>query len=120
MQIELNQEFAPANTSFHMPSGGTMMITPPLDEDYWLLRVKLSDTQAIVAFPKFGTIGVGFAVEEDWNTNLPYTQKAENIFKHIDHNKGDDAISDTDCIAAIGMIQEAITTLLTTQAGRAD
>jgi len=87
--------------------GGLVAFTPPIDEDYWSYRVRLSDTQAIVGFPKFGTVGIGFAVEEDWNTNLPYTSPAENIFDHIAHNKGDDAISDGDVLAAIRMVQQA-------------
>lgn len=89
---------------------GAALLTPPIDEDYWAYRVRLTDTQAIVAFPKFFTVGIGFAREEDWNTNLPYTCDAEEIFQHIEHNKGDDAISDEDCIAAIRMIQGAIGT----------
>lgn len=87
--------------------GGALAMTPPIDEDYWLYRVRLSDTQAIVGFPKFSTIGIGFAREEDWNTNLPYTCSAEDIWRHIAHNKGDDAIPDASCLAAIRMIQDA-------------
>jgi len=87
---------------------GPLMLTPAIDEDYWAYRVKLSETQAIVAFPKFSTIGVGFAREEDWNTNLPWTCDANEIYGHIKHNKGDDAIRDEDCLEAIRMIQEAV------------
>lgn len=89
--------------------GRTMdvLVTPPITEDYWSYRVKLSPTQAIVGFPKFTTIGVGFAVEEDWNTNLPYTESAEEIFRHIRKNKGDDAISDESVIEAIRLVQAA-------------
>lgn len=89
------------------PVVGPMMITPPIDEDYWLFRVRLSDTQAIVGFPKFGTIGIGFAIEEDWNTNLPYTCPAKQIYHHIKHNKGDKSISWRDCMKAIAMVQGA-------------
>jgi len=87
---------------------GGLMMTPPIDEDYWAYRVKLTDRQAIVGFPKFGTIGIGFAVEDDWNTNLPYSVETEQIFRHIAHNKGDDSISDEDVKTAIKMVQEAI------------
>lgn len=90
------------------PHVGPVMITPAIDEDYWTYRVRLSDRQAIVGFPKFGTIGIGFAQEEDWNTNLPYTCDTEEIYDHIAHNKGDDAISRNDCLAAIRLIQAAI------------
>lgn len=87
---------------------GLAAITPAIDEDYWSYRVRLSETQAIVGFPKFGTIGIGFAVEDDWNTNLPYTMPtAEKIFEHIRHNKGDDSIRDEDVLAAIGLVQQA-------------
>lgn len=87
---------------------GPFMITPGIDEDYWAYRVRLSDTQAVVGFPKFSTIGIGFAQEEDWNTNLPYTCSAEEIYEHIDHNKGDGSITREDCVAAIRLIQDAI------------
>jgi len=85
----------------------TVMLTPPIDENFWLFRVPVSDNQAIVAFPKFFTIGVGFQHEEDWNTNLPYTCDPEEIFNHISHNKGDDSISNEDCIEAIKIISAA-------------
>ena len=87
---------------------GPFMITPGIDEDYWAYRVRLTDAQAVIAFPKFGTLGVGFAQEEDWNTNFPYTCATDEIWRHIRHNKGDEAISDEDCIAAIRLIQDAI------------
>jgi hypothetical protein len=87
--------------------GGGVMLTPAIDEDYWAYRVRLSAEQAVVGFPKFGTIGIGFAVEEDWNTNLPYTCATESIFGHIEDNKGDDSISDDDVRAAIALIQQA-------------
>lgn len=108
MQVEINQNSIKVN----LPIKG-ILITPAVDEDYWLLRVPVSEHQAIVAFPKFGTIGIGFQHEEDWNTNLPYTNKAQKIFNHISHNKGDDSISDEDCIKAIEMLQEAIKEYLT-------
>lgn len=89
-------------------AGGTAMFTPPVGEGYWAYRVRVGDGQAVVGFPKFTTIGVGFAAETDWNTNLPWTCETEVIFKHIAHNKGDDSISDEDCIEAIKLIQAAI------------
>jgi hypothetical protein len=87
---------------------GFAQITPPIDEGYWTYRVRLSDAQAIVGFPKFGMVGIGFALEEDWNTNLPSGCSAEEIYEHIAHNKGDDLITREDCVAAIRMIQEAV------------
>lgn len=73
----------------------------------WQFRVRVGDGQAIVGFPKFFTIGIGFAREEDWNTNFPYTCTAEEIYNHIKHNKGDNSISDEDCLTAVRMVQEA-------------
>jgi hypothetical protein len=91
------------------PFIGNLMLTPSLGEDYWAYRVRVGVGQAIVAFPKFMTIGVGFAVEAaDWNTNLPWTCGTKEIFDHIAHNKGDDTIADEDCIKAIELIQAAI------------
>jgi len=91
------------------PNIGGIMLTPKLGEDYWLYRVRLSEVQAIVGFPKFMTIGIGFAVEEaDWNTNLPWTCGTAEIFSHIAHNKGDESIADKDCLAAIELIQAGI------------
>ena len=85
-----------------------VMMTPPIDEDYWTYRVKLNDAgQAIVGFPKFTTIGIGFAQEEDWNTNLPYTCDANEILAHIIHNCGDTSIKDADVLLAIAMVQGA-------------
>lgn len=86
---------------------GRLEMTPAIDEDYWQFRVRLSDKQAIVGFPKFGTIGIGFAVEDDWNTNLPYSSGTTEIYEHIKHNKGDGKIKRAACIKAIEMVQEA-------------
>lgn len=83
------------------------MVTPLINEDYWKYRVRLTNKQAIVGFPKFGTIGIGFAVEEDWNSNLPYSVPAEEIYEHISHNAGDEAITKEQCLEAIRMIQAA-------------
>jgi hypothetical protein len=87
---------------------GNVSLCPPVSEDYWEYRVRLSHVQSIVGFPKFTTIGIGFAVEEDWNTNLPYTSRAEEIRDHILHNKGDDSISDDNVLEAIRLIQSAV------------
>jgi hypothetical protein len=88
--------------------GGAVMMTPPIDEDYWEYRVRVADGQAVVGFPKFGTVGIGFAVEEDWNTNLPYLNcTAEEITNHIWHNRGDEAITRDTVLDAVQMIREA-------------
>lgn len=88
------------NQADETPHIGPVMLTPSLGPDYWTYRVRLSDKQAIVGFPKFFTVGIGFAVEEDWNANLPYTCGTEEIYNHIEHNKGDDSISREDCLAS--------------------
>lgn len=90
------------------PIGGVILITPDLDEDYWAYRVIVGEHQAVLGFPKFGTIGIGFAIEDDWNTNLPYTSDTQTIWNHIKRNKGDDNIPDAWCIEAIQMIQAAV------------
>lgn len=86
---------------------GAAMIAPDVSEDYWEYRVRLSETQAVVGFPKFGTIGIGFAQETDWNTNLPSTCDTETIFGHIRRNKGDANIADDDVREAIRLVQAA-------------
>jgi hypothetical protein len=91
------------------PGGPRIMMSPAPGPDYWLFRVRVSDKQAILGFPKFFQIGIGFAVEDaDWNTNLPATCDAEEIYEHIKENKGDDAISRETCLEAIQMIQAAV------------
>lgn len=104
MQLEVNAKFAPTDRPI-VVRGHTFLITPPLDEDYYLARVKLGNN-AIQCFPKFTTIGIGFAREEDWNTNLPYTSSAETIWEHIKHNKGDKSVTKKQGIEAIRLLQE--------------
>ena len=105
--VEVNRKFTQAKDT--IVGDRVIMITPlPLDADYWLYRVKLKHGQAILAFPKFGQIGCGFAKEEDWNTNLPISCPAEMIFDHIKHNKRYKDISAVQCIEAIKLIQEVV------------
>ncbi len=104
MKLTLERKNQPDSTHIY----DNVLTTPDIEEEYWTYRVKLSDTQAVLGFPKFFTTGIGFAVEEDWNINLPWTSDATDIFSHIRHNKGDDSIPDEDVISAIRMIQEAV------------
>lgn len=91
------------------PLAPSMLVTPPLDETFWLWRVPVSRDQAIVAFPKFGTVGCGFQHEhDDWNTNLPISCSSEEIYNHIKRNKGDRNIKKADCIKAIEIIRKAV------------
>ena len=107
--VEINGLFERADDVL-TGSGITFAITPPIDGNYWLFRVPVSAEQAIIAFPKFFTIGIGFQVEKsDWNTNLPYTCDAEMIYDHIEDNKGDETISRETCIAAIQALQASAT-----------
>lgn len=106
LRIEVNSKAVKEDSNFVTPSGGLVMVTPAIDESFWLMRVPVSKKQAIVCFPKFFTIGCGFQVEEDWNTNLPLGCPTDQIFDHIAHNKGDKKISDADCRQAIDMLRE--------------
>lgn len=106
MKVQINSKFRESNTTIKV-GRGVVAFTPPLDGDYWIFRVPLTDKQAIIGFPKFFTIGIGFQVEDyDWNTNLPFSCDAEEIYNHIKENKGDDSISDDVCIDAIKAIQK--------------
>ena len=109
MELEFNTNLFKLDEKYAQSflANGQIMITPPIDDDYWLFRVGVSDIQGIICFPKFGTFGIGFQLEEDWNTNLPYTCDTMEIYNHIKHNKGDDKISDATCIDAIKMLQDA-------------
>ena len=90
-----------------------IMFTPDIDEDYWIMRVKLyhdkklDKDQSIVAFPKFGMIGIGFAIESDWNTNLPYQTDTERLYNWIKRNKKYRAITKQTCLEGLKMLQEA-------------
>lgn len=85
-----------------------IITTPDINEDYWLFRISMHKDQYLNAFPKFGTIGIGFAVEEDWNTNLPYTCDTVQIADHIWDNRKYDEISKDALIANIAKLQSII------------
>lgn len=107
--IEINEKFIQANDVIRLKNGNAILVTPPLDEGYWIYRVRLNQSQAIVVFPKFGLLGCGFAIEKDWNTNLPLACEAQEIYTHIKHNKRYADISDAECLAAIKALQEFVT-----------
>lgn len=104
--IEVNERFREVNTTIATATGGAISITPPIESSYFIARVPLFKDQAIQIFPKFFTIGCGFAQEEDWNTNLPLSTDANTIFNHIKHNKKYEEISDQQCIDAIKELQK--------------
>ena len=105
--LEVNESCVDRET-FIFPDGCRFKVTPAIGEDYWLFRVQVGYGQAVLGFPKFWVIGIGFAKESDWNTNLPSSCSAEEIFRHIKHNKGHKEIKDEVCLEAIRMIQAAV------------
>jgi len=72
-----------------------------------LFKVELFKGQSLVAFPKFSTFAIGFRMEKDSNTNLPYVCDALQIYSHIKCNKLYKEITKEECIAAIKMLQIA-------------
>jgi hypothetical protein len=84
-----------------------IMFTPAINKDYWIMRIKLYKNQALVAFPKFGLIGVGFAIESDWNTNLPYQTSPQRLYEHIKVNKKYDQLTRERCIEGLKLLQAA-------------
>ena len=106
LTLEINSKFKKSIDTFKVKNM-QVTITPAIGKEYFLFRVKLTKTQAILAFPKFYTLGIGFALESDWNTNLPYNCRTKEIFEHIKENKRYKSISDKDCLEAIKILQIA-------------
>ena len=106
LELEFRNEFKKKQDTFQTGKV-VIMMTPPLDDDYWVFRIKLHADQALIAFPKFGTLGIGFAQEDDWNTNLPYSCKTEEIYNHIKKNKKYTQITKATCIEAIEILRKA-------------
>ena len=105
--LEVNQKYIDPEKSKFKLGKATVMVTPPLDEDYWQFRVMVDKDQAIIGFPKFSSIGIGFAKEDDWNTNLPSNTPTNELWNHIKRNKYFASIPDEICIRAIKMVQKA-------------
>lgn len=113
VKIEINKNFVQGDDVLQDDKGHVVLITPPLDKDYWLLRAKVYKDQYINAFPKFRTIGIGFSIEEeDWNTNLPFKVDAEIIAKHIERNKKYKKITHKKIVETIEALQEEIKKLI--------
>jgi len=84
-----------------------VLFTPSIDENFWVLRVKVSPNQAVVAFPKMETMGIGFQYEDvDWNSNLPHLVDAEDIWEHISSNSR--GAEKATCIEAIKLLQKEV------------
>lgn len=122
LQLQMNDsfDFNRYTDSLVIIDGLGLMVTPGIDESYWMMRVPVSKKQAIVCFPKFGSIGIGFQIEgDDWNTNTPSSCDTQYIYDHIKVNKGQRSITRATCIAAIDMLQVAIAQLMGTDGKRA-
>jgi hypothetical protein len=104
--VEYKEGFQPSNDTIKT-NGGIIMFTPDIDKDYYIMKVNLYKDQALVAFPKFGLIGVGFALESDWNTNLPYQTDTERLYNWIKRNKKYRAITKQTCLEGLKMLQAA-------------
>lgn len=102
----------------HVDPAPHVMITPVLDENFWLVRVPLTEHQAVVVFPKFGLYGCGMQIEEqDWNTNLPLRGDGDEVwqavvFEHIKRNlytaKSQEVIPSLICLKAISLLDQAV------------
>ena len=104
--VEYKKGFEPSKDTIRT-NGGLIMFTPSINSEYYIMRVVLYKDQALVAFPKFGLIGIGFAIESDWNTNLPYQVEAERLYRHIRCNKKYRAITKQTCLEGLKLLQEA-------------
>jgi hypothetical protein len=106
LTVEYKKGFEPCKDSIN--TGKVLiMFTPAINQDYYIMRVVLYKDQALVAFPKFSLIGVGFAIESDWNTNLPYQTETERLYEHIKVNKKYRAITKQTCLEGLKLLQEA-------------
>lgn len=101
MKLEINSKCADKTVKF---MNGQVMMTPPIDENYWLFRVELHKDQAVIGFPKFLQIGIGMAQEEDRNTNLPSHCTATEITNHIKKNRKYKEVTDAMISVAVQMI----------------
>lgn len=107
--LEINENCVD-KTTHYVAGNNQIMVCPPTGEDYWVFRVKLCKDQAVLGFPKFGMVGVGMALEENGNTNLPlnsnYTPlaNANRIYSHIKCNKRYKSITHQMIVDAIILI----------------
>lgn len=108
VELVLQRRAQPDYTNVLEVGESLVLLSPTVNEDYWEYRVGLSEGQAVVGFPKFGTIGIGFAVEEtDWNTNLPFMLRTDEIVEHIWRNRGSSVRSRATVTEAVRLIQAA-------------
>lgn len=111
-QLDLRQDPEPRS----QPEPETALVDPeapilerrPPNKDQWVYRIKLSAQQAMIGFPRDGTIEIAFENETVLDRSVPYNLFAPDlIYDHIQVNKGDDGIWDDTCIQAIQFIVEA-------------
>ena len=107
LTLEVNPLFSGDQGAIESDGQVIGMMTPEIGKDsYWLARVKVGKSQAVICFPKFGTVGIGFQKEAvDWNKNLPYSTPsgANHIYQHIACNKGKGP-KEEECVQAIKML----------------
>jgi hypothetical protein len=116
LRLEYNDKCEDATGLMLHPTdegGDLFLICPDVGPEYWVFRVKLVKDQAIVAFPKFGLLGIGFAEEgENWNCNLPIDcrhtdEDFAEIWHHIKRNKKYPSITKKMVIEALKLIRKA-------------
>ena len=88
-------------------AGFTNMVGDDYGDDRPMLFVPLGDDQALRAFPKFGTWGIGFEEEVSVNTNLPWKCESQQILDHIFDNSPTPVDRD-DCLNAIELLKGAL------------
>jgi hypothetical protein len=96
------------NTMFIESGRKQVIIAPIVNEGYWLYRIKLYKDQSLIAFPKIGTLGVGFSQEEDFNRNLPFSVPPKYLMAHIWINRKYKQITKKLILEAIEMLRTQI------------
>ena len=114
MNVEINKKYMIDVEKKYMETiNDCFVITPAIDDNYWISRVHLYKDQYVVLFPKFFTYGIGFAIEDnEWNVNLPYKHSAEEICNHIWDNHKYDEITKEQVIEAIKLLQNTCEKIL--------
>jgi hypothetical protein len=57
MELKIEKKAQKDTTASFQTEKTHFLMTPLINEDYWKYRVCLSEEQAVIAFPKFGTRG---------------------------------------------------------------
>ena len=104
--LDVNEKYVRESPSVRL-GNAVVMVNPPVGVDYWVFKVRLYEDQAMIAFPKFGQMGISFLREERRNINLPAMSSAEDIWEHIKPNKKYMQITKKMGIKAIQMLQGA-------------